>query len=247
ERRVELVSAALTILRGHIAAGRPQPGEVVERPFGGFEKWSRDIRAAVVWAGLADPCLTRCRVSADDPDRGAAGRLLSLLHDAFQETKFSVAAVIKAGDDNPALKDALLETAADAKAGISPRRLGWWLRRHKDRVASGLCLVKTGLKSADTGGEQWVVRCLKTESTESTESVSFRTEKRRTELLSHTELFPPHTRGENEHSIRNSGRNNSVSLSNSVADIREAEIDRLAAADADEWRVEEDDDQGGLF
>jgi hypothetical protein len=61
--RAELVAAALTILRTwHVA------GEGIERPpFGGFEEWSRHIRAPLLWLGQADPCDTTLKVQTDDP------------------------------------------------------------------------------------------------------------------------------------------------------------------------------------
>jgi len=50
--RSRLVSAALTILRAYIVAGRP---DQELQPFGSFEGWSGLVRSALVWAGLADP------------------------------------------------------------------------------------------------------------------------------------------------------------------------------------------------
>lgn len=52
DRRGEYLSAALTILKGWIVAGRPQ------RPlpsFGSYEAWSGVVRQAIVFAGLPDP------------------------------------------------------------------------------------------------------------------------------------------------------------------------------------------------
>lgn len=63
ERRQELLSAALTILRGYAAQGRP--GAVT---LGGFESWSRVVRSAIIWAGQPDPCLALAALRADaDP------------------------------------------------------------------------------------------------------------------------------------------------------------------------------------
>jgi hypothetical protein len=54
--RGRLLAAALTILRGNCAAGRPD----MQLPaWGSFEGWSRLVRTAVVWVGLPDPGETR--------------------------------------------------------------------------------------------------------------------------------------------------------------------------------------------
>ncbi len=54
--RDRLLSAALTIVRAYIAAGKP-PIEM--EAWGGFESWSRLVRGAIMWTGLEDPAKTR--------------------------------------------------------------------------------------------------------------------------------------------------------------------------------------------
>jgi putative DNA primase/helicase len=63
EQRGRLVPAALTILRAWHAAGvRGEAG-----PLGGFEDWSRRIRAPLMWLGCADPCETTLQLKTNDP------------------------------------------------------------------------------------------------------------------------------------------------------------------------------------
>lgn len=50
--RPQLVMAALTILRGYFAAGKPDQGLKI---WGSFEEWSRTIRHCLAWCGLTDP------------------------------------------------------------------------------------------------------------------------------------------------------------------------------------------------
>lgn len=57
ERRAELLSAALTILRAFIIAGKPVPSGMPA--WGGFEAWSRLVRGALIFAGVPDPAATR--------------------------------------------------------------------------------------------------------------------------------------------------------------------------------------------
>ena len=67
--RPALVVAALTILRGYCAAGRPkQP----IRPWGSFEAWSDLVRATIVWAGEPDPADTREELRAENDVTGQA-------------------------------------------------------------------------------------------------------------------------------------------------------------------------------
>jgi len=63
QERHRLASAAITMLRGYVAAGRPNQRLV---PWGSFESWSDLVRSAIVWAGLPDPCSTRAIVREKD-------------------------------------------------------------------------------------------------------------------------------------------------------------------------------------
>lgn len=65
DHRAELVVAALTILRGYCAAGRPAVGL---KAWGSFEGWSALVRNALVWAGLPDPAETRAELDEVDTD-----------------------------------------------------------------------------------------------------------------------------------------------------------------------------------
>ncbi len=49
--RSRLLSAALTIMKGYIDAGKPK--QAIKSM--DFEAWSETVRSAIVWAGLADP------------------------------------------------------------------------------------------------------------------------------------------------------------------------------------------------
>jgi hypothetical protein len=53
-QRHQLLPAALTLLVGYCAEGRPDQGL---RPWGSYESWSDLVRATVVWLGLPDPAV----------------------------------------------------------------------------------------------------------------------------------------------------------------------------------------------
>jgi len=73
ENRPALLSAALTILRGYCAAGRPKHGLPA---WGSFESWSALVREAIVWLGLPDPAATRQALAEIADSEGAALREL---------------------------------------------------------------------------------------------------------------------------------------------------------------------------
>ena len=76
--RPRLVTAALTILRAFAVQGKPQSPELT--PFASFEDWNRQIRAAILHLGLADPMEGRAEIAARaDTDRGFVHRLILIV------------------------------------------------------------------------------------------------------------------------------------------------------------------------
>jgi putative DNA primase/helicase len=151
KHRAEYVTAALTVLRAYIAAGRPG---LDIHPFGSFERWSGLVRSALVWVGAADPCESREAVMEDDPDAAMLRSLLSAWWERFGRTPRTVKEIVRAGeeDDNPL--GAILEDIAGEGRAINTRRLGWWLRRQVGRIMDGLKLT---LYSQSIGSAQWKV------------------------------------------------------------------------------------------
>ena len=113
QHRQELVAAALTILRAYHVAGRPpQRG----KRWGGFDEWSQLIRAALIWVGCEDPCLTREIAFQSDPDRQAMAQLFEELYGVYQGTTFLLQDLRKefdAGNLLDPLKEALLDVAQE--------------------------------------------------------------------------------------------------------------------------------------
>ena len=144
KNRPQLVQAVLTVLRAYHIAGRPVQNI---KNWGGFDEWSRAIRAPLVWLGLPDPADTREATIHDDPDRDASVVLLHALHKAFGDEPFTLAEAVRRSKDTLGgygyLEEAL-KSVAERKGSVDLRALGWWLRRWKGRVADGLCLCDTG-------------------------------------------------------------------------------------------------------
>jgi putative DNA primase/helicase len=130
-----LVAAALTILRAYHVAGCP-PQQL--QPWGGFDDWSKSVREPLVWIGLADPCETRKAVLADDPEREESLNAVGALHEVFRDKKFTVKQILKDCKSHTALKTSMLTVGETHQGEINARRLGWWLRRVRDRIIGGL-------------------------------------------------------------------------------------------------------------
>lgn len=139
ERRAEYVAAALTVMRAYVAAGRPDLGL---SPFGSFEQWSAMVRAAMVWAGAADPCDSREAVMEDDPEAVMLRALVAAWWERFGRTPRTVKEIVRAGeeDDSP-LAEVLHDIAGEGRV-INTRRLGWWLRRQMGRIVNGMKLTQ---------------------------------------------------------------------------------------------------------
>lgn len=174
ERRQELVAAALTLLRGFIAAGSPRatPDKV-----GSFEVWDDRVRQAVVWIGregqlsrvgnFGDPGLAIERAKAAEPERVKLAAFLSAVHALKGDGRWRVAELIEAArgmehrttDDGAVAANVLrdvLEEIAGERGNLNPRILGRWIERNADRRCDGLWLER--IETRRTCGAQWHVR-----------------------------------------------------------------------------------------
>jgi hypothetical protein len=158
ENRPRLAAAAVTILAGYCAAGRP---DMRLTPWGSFEGWSALVRQAVVWAGMPDPASTR-RELATQADRDAAG--LRTLLDGLQEMDpdgrgVTVATMVKRLGEYPNEYDTLraaIWEAVPSKDGKfpTPRSIGMKLHHLRKRVIGGRFLDSKELRA----GVLWFVR-----------------------------------------------------------------------------------------
>jgi hypothetical protein len=153
ERRAELVAAGLTVLRAYHVAGRPN--QKLPR-WGGFDHWSDFIRSPIVWAGLADPCLTRETVIGEDPEKESAYEALIHLKAVFGTAHFTAKdAAEKANDQTmktyayPELHEALSTVTGGDKC-IDPTRLGKWFRSWRGRFVDGVRLLRANSERTST-------------------------------------------------------------------------------------------------
>ncbi len=164
--RVELVHAALTLLRAFVVAGRP--GEPVR--WGGFDSWAALVPAALRWVGADDPMGARRGLEGDvDPDElahaglvdGWARLCLSMGKPDGLTVKQALAELYPGHRDEgpPDGYDDLrevIESVTNARPGFPPagKHLGERMRKWRDKRTSGRAL--TGLR-AGAGTIRWRV------------------------------------------------------------------------------------------
>lgn len=143
--RGDLVQAALTILRAHHLAGRPDMGL---KPYGRFEDWSATVRAALVWLGMPDPCLSIADLEESDPIRQHLRTLLQSWHGMFGSKPATVAEAVQRAtseleDAAQMLNEACMEVAGE-RGSINQRILGRFLSKYERRMEGGLRIEKAG-------------------------------------------------------------------------------------------------------
>ena len=135
--RAQLVRAALTLLSGWIAAGRPrQPLPA----FASYEQWSDIVRQCVVWCGLPDPLLARGAAAGDETQAAREDLYRHLLPFgkvgvAELETilsKDSKATRPRHADFLSFLLEEKVNLSSDAKS--AGKSLGNFLAKHYDQV-----------------------------------------------------------------------------------------------------------------
>ena len=154
QNRADLVVDALTILRAHAVAARPQCGI---SPFGSFETWSEVIRAAIVWVGLADPILGRQAVVEQDGGASAVAGMLRVWHSVHGDRDLTTRQVLNGGHQE--LLDAIDEViGTDVAPGNRGRHLGQVLAQWRDRIVGGYQAVRG--RDAHGGTGRWAVHAV---------------------------------------------------------------------------------------
>jgi putative DNA primase/helicase len=154
--RPQLVVAALTVLRAFHLAGHPKHSKP---PMGSFEGWDAEIRAALIWAGEADPLEGRERIreQADVELEGLREGLLAWSATFGTDAVTAQKAVERAAAaDDGVLLAALANLTGCRVKDLDARRLGYALRRVAGRIVDGLLFNR---ELGSTGGAvRWVVR-----------------------------------------------------------------------------------------
>jgi len=161
KNRGSLASAAATIIKAYILAGRPDQSLP---QWGSFEGWSDLVRNAVVWSGLPDPGGTRQQLQ-EDSDR--SGNELRMLLGGWQEVDpendgMTAGEVIELlnrhppdGEADPyrTLRNAIAEITTRGKP--NSRSVGMKLHHLAKRICGGKRFVKHNRK----GTAVWSIEC----------------------------------------------------------------------------------------
>ena len=152
--RGRYVSAALTIVRAWMVAGKPK-NEC--KSMASFGEWSDLCRQPLLWLGLQDPTASVFVAIAEDPDRETLARFLWAWHGVFGKTPAMVRDAVRhanAGfDKNNELRE-VLRDIADERGEINRRKVGWWIRRNSGRIVDGLRIMRA---SGNRSAEAWRV------------------------------------------------------------------------------------------
>ncbi|MDP2829323.1 MAG: hypothetical protein Q8O37_12040 [Sulfuricellaceae bacterium] len=166
--RGRYASAALTIVRAWIVAGRPK---TLCKSLAGYGDWSDLCRQPLLWLGCADPTVSVFEAMADDPDRETLGRLLTVWQSVFGKTPAMVRDAVKQAhalyDAHAELRE-VLRDIADERGEINRRKLGWWIRRHAGRIVDGRRFVRA---SGNRSAEAWQVELVESVSPLSSVSI----------------------------------------------------------------------------
>ena len=154
ECRGKLLAAALTILRGWHSAGRPTHD--LSR-WGSYESWSGIVRETIVFAGLADPGLTREELrSNSDRDSASMGVVLAGMRRLDGSGRGTTAAelVQRCQADRVANSD-LVEALEELCDRLDGHSVGGLFKKFQRRNFGGWMLDKVGADRSKTN--RWAV------------------------------------------------------------------------------------------
>jgi Bifunctional DNA primase/polymerase, N-terminal len=131
--RGRYVAAALTIIRGFMAAGSPRNAD----PINGYAQYCAMIRDPLIWLSCADPCATMEEIRKQDSHLAATHQVAAQWLAAFGEQEKSAAEIVDlvntrrhtSNDDPlvyPEFRAALSEIVKGK--GLDAKSLGYWLR-----------------------------------------------------------------------------------------------------------------------
>lgn len=149
DNRARLWSAAITLVRAFIVAGRPRPARAV-KSYGSFEGWDATVRHALLFAGAADPDRARQEFrERADTERDSLADLLRLLRDLSTVRHgggpLGAQDILKSCVDAHGGETELLRSLRDVgvRGTATTKSIGRALASIRDTVCDGLKLVGT--------------------------------------------------------------------------------------------------------
>lgn len=144
--RQSLVAAALTLLQGYIAAGKPKIGS---GSLASFEQWDGLVRQTVAWLssldipGLDDPIAQLIATADHDPDFLKLRGLTQAWHDKFGDTPKAAKDIV----DCVSLNEVVREVGANRAGFTNTKLFTGYLRRRTGQIVEGLKLVRVDGRS----------------------------------------------------------------------------------------------------
>jgi hypothetical protein len=148
KNRVELVVAALTVIKAYITAERPNAVKL-----GSFEQWSMTVRSALIWLGEPDPCGTIEIIRSTDPVLSLRNRLLELWETHIGSDSMTIPELrkeVQLDKDRPSWEHPMRDVFLDiAGKDLDGRRWSWFFRKMKAKPINGRTLVTTERRKGD--------------------------------------------------------------------------------------------------
>ncbi len=147
KERGRYISAALTIVRAWITAGRPS---AACKPLVGYRDWSEFCQQPLLWLGLPDPTVSVFQAMSEDPQRETLGRLLTAWQSAFGKSSAMVRDVVSYAAKGHKDLQEVLNDIAEERGEINRRKLGRWIKRHSGCIVEGRRFIRdNGNRSAE--------------------------------------------------------------------------------------------------
>jgi hypothetical protein len=148
--RERYVSAALTIIRAWIVAGKPKANC---KPLVSYGEWSDLCCQPLLWLGCCDPTVSVFEALSEDPDREILARLLSAWQAAFGRAPTMVRdAVNRINQVCDEELSEVLHEISNERGEINRFKLGRWIKRHAGQVVDGLRFVRC---SGNSSAVKW--------------------------------------------------------------------------------------------
>jgi hypothetical protein len=145
EHRVELLMAALTVIKGHQQSGHVSPLQ----PLPSFVEWSVLVRDALLWLGMADPCDTQ---SETDDETDHLEMVFAMLAPMFADRPFTPGDVARVAGSMTDLDNKVVDAMREAGCAepMNPIKVGYFLREARDKFGAGFQLRLVSSTSSTT-------------------------------------------------------------------------------------------------
>lgn len=129
----------------------------------GFQEWSRLVAAPLVWLGRISPLESQKKIENEDDKRGGLRGIMRCWAELFGDKAITIPDALEDDLDGNSttrreMKELLTELCGEGKGGtgLSPKRVGRWLRGTVGRMMDGMAFEEAG--TAHGGLKLWRLR-----------------------------------------------------------------------------------------